>query len=131
LRAYQTAIEQPNLDLSHVVILAQNESSLLLAENFAQFNAISPIHGVILTGNMVNAQHITTMKTPIHIVQGEHDIHTSTTYASEVVHVHQSMFDVRSSFYIAENANRRLRDVDTQEFHTGARQSIRDWLESL
>lgn len=131
LNAFRAATRQPNLDLSHIVILAQNEGTLLLAENFAQFSEIAPIKGAILAGNMVDAQHIASIKTNIHIVQGEKDIHSPSKYAVDVIRVHKSMFDLASSCYIAENANRRLRDVDTRQFHAGAHQTIGDWLESI
>jgi len=130
LKAYQTAVTQSFVDASQVYILAQNEGTLLLAEQIDAFQQINPIQGAILAGNMIDEQEIIALDFPLHIVHGENDWFPAATYAQRASISHENAHGYGTDYYIADKASRRLKNIQTHQYHNGAWRSIKNWLES-
>lgn len=128
LDAYHNAITQPLVDPNRVFILAQNEGTLLLGEQYDAFQKINPIAGAILAGNMLDENQIVGLDMPLHIVHGENDWFSAGRYAQRVSQAHENAHGYGTDYYIAANASRRLKDVHTQQYHKGAWESIKGWL---
>lgn len=130
--AYETALDQPNIDPRNVVILAQNEGSLMLGESFGLFARHQHPAGVILVGNMLDEREILAIDSPLLIVNGEYDWNDWMTHAQGACASHNAKYRHGASFYVAHHANRILvtQKDSRYEFHAGAMKSIRDWLQS-
>ena len=131
--AYEAALSQPDIDLSRVVVLAQGEGTLLLAEIFAQFARIQRPRGVILAGNMLPPDAIGAIDTRVRVIMGEDDWHDWQHYAREACAVHNASYRHGASFYVAHNADRMLMIGQNGEknFHFGVTHIIQDWLQTL
>lgn len=131
VKAYSTALAQPGIDPQHVVILAQNEGTLLLGENYTDFAAVQAPRGVILAGSMLDEQQILTLTTSLHIVSGERDWNLPQNHAEAAAAAHEQVYSYGASYYIARHASRRLVDTRNNMFHVGAAISMQRWLENL
>jgi len=131
--AYETAIEQPRIDPNRVVILAQGDGSRLLLNTYESIAQMLAPAGIILVGNMIEPELITTIKTRLHIIQGEADWNDWKEYARDAVTVHQATYNYGASYYVARNANRFLNVSQGEKgpFHFGAKQQLCEWLNTL
>jgi alpha-beta hydrolase superfamily lysophospholipase len=128
LKAYQTAIEQPNIDSSRVVIFAQNEGTTLIGNLFLGFTTVQKPLGCILAGNMLDQKAILSINVPVHIVVSKNDWNAWQIYAEEAADTHAALYHYHSSFYVATNSTRRLMYTNGDGFHRGAEASIKHWL---
>lgn len=131
LKAYETALAQPHLDLERVIILAQNEGTLLLGEWYAHFSAIQRPRGVILAGNMLDEKAVLSIDVPLHIVSSKNDWNAWQTYAESASKQHAAAYQYEPSFYVAPNTNRLLMYHNGGTFHRGAATSISHWLKHI
>lgn len=129
LKAYEAALSQPDIDRNRVIILAQNEASLMLAEIYQQLSMISPPAGVILAGNMLDETGILNIKAPLHIVTSKNDWNDWHIYADAASLAHRARYKLPVSYYVAPNSNRRLFYTNGGSFHKGAAVSITQWLQ--
>ena len=130
VHAYRTALSQPNVNPEQVIILAQNEGTLLLADSFREFKKIQMPMGAVLCGNMLDDKGILKVKSPVHIVQGEHDWNDWQAYGVSASTAHEAKFGFTASAYLADGADRRLKNTEKNGFHVGAEISIVQWLKS-
>lgn len=128
LQAYATAINQPHIDPSRVIILAQNEGSILLEDAFQQFVSIQKPLGVLLLGNMLDEKKIVHLDVPVHIVVSKNDWNAWQIYAESAARAHAKTHNLPTGFYVAPNTNRRLMYTNGGTFHKGAETSILEWL---
>lgn len=131
--AYETALDQPHIDARQVVILAQNESTIMLGNSFGLFARIQRPAGVILAGNMLNEQSILAIESSIQIINGENDWNQWKQYAHRACEAHNSTYRQGACFYVAPDTGRTLmveRD-GRQRFHPDALLTIQDWLKAL
>jgi len=130
IHAYETALDQPRIDASHVVILAQGEGSIVLSNIYGAFAGIQPPVGVILAGNMLDEREILALNTQIRIIQGDTDWNDWKIYAKAAVEAHQATYDHGAEYYVARNANRMLMVNQGMNgpFHFGASQKLKQWL---
>ena len=128
LAAYQTALNQPGIDPTRTIILAQNEGSLLLAEAYDRISAHQQPRGIILAGNMLDEKQILKLNVPLHIVASKNDWNPWQTYARQASEAHLRTHGLLSSYYVAPNTNRRLMYSNGGTFHNGAAVSIQEWL---
>jgi len=131
LGAYETAITQPHIDREKVIIFAQNEGTLLIAEAYQEFENLHHPLGIILSGNMVDETLITRFDTQLHIVTSKNDWNAWQIYAETVSKAHTHKYANKypeTQFYVAPNTNRRLMYDNGGTFHRGAATSIQDWL---
>jgi alpha-beta hydrolase superfamily lysophospholipase len=128
LRAYQTAISLPGIDRNRVVIVAQNEGSLLLHEAYEDFAAEQEPLGIVLLGNMLDEKRVLKIHVPIHIVVSKNDWNAWQIYAEAAADAHAEAYSYQASFYVATNTDRRLKYSNTSTFHRGAEASIKHWL---
>ena len=126
--AYRTALEQPGVDHNNVIILAQNESTIMVGDAYGLFARLQTPAGIILAGNMLNADAITALDTPVQILMGEKDWNDPETYAREAADTHNAAYEHGAEFFIADSAGRRLMVGDSNAFHFGAQRAMRDWL---
>lgn len=131
INAYETATTQPGIDKNRVIIAAQNEGSLLLAEAYDHITNLTPLRGVILLGNMLDEKKITTISAPVHIVVSKNDWNAWQIYAEKTAKIHANATGHATTFYVAPNTNRRLMYVNGGTFHKGAGTSIKDWLNTV
>lgn len=133
IRAYDAALSQQEIDPERVVVLAQGEGTLMLADVFADIAAVQRPRGVILAGNMLAPESIRAIDTRMQIIIGEDDWHDWKHYAREVCAVHNAALRHGASFYVAHNADRMLMvgEGDQRNFHFGANHIMRDWLQTL
>lgn len=129
--AYQAAVEQADIDSNRIVIWAQTDASLLLAENFSQFQTIQQPLGIILAGNMLDEQAILKLNTRIFCVTGERDWNNPIQFAKRTADAHNAHYNMQSEAYIAQYANRKLIDTRNNIFHAGVKARIQDWLTDL
>lgn len=130
LAAYEMALSQKGMDRQQVIILAQNEGSLLLSEAYDQFAAIQKPLGVILAGNMLDEKQIVGIKAPLLVLVSKNDWNDWHIYAETATKAHNRAYKSNSSFYVAPNTNRRLMYDNGGAFHRGAAQVIADWLKA-
>lgn len=128
LKAYQTAISQPNIDASRVVIFAQSEGTLLLGSLFNTFTTVQMPLGCILAGNMLDKTAILKVNAPVHIIVSKNDWNAWQIYAEAAADEHAEHYHFESSFYVATNTNRQLMYTNGDSFHRGAEASIKHWL---
>lgn len=131
LYAYAAALNQASIDRNRVIIFAQNEGSILLAEDFRRFKAIQKPLGVVLAGNMLDEEQVLAIEAPVHIVVSKNDWNSWQIYAEAASRSHARHYGGHSSFYVAPNTNRRLMYDNGGTFHRGAEQSIRTWMEQI
>ncbi len=133
ITAYQTALAQPGINRQHVVILGQNEGTLMLSDIFADLERTQPPRAAVLIGNLLDRHDILKVRTEVRILIGEDDWISSTVYGHEPCEAHQVAYGFRSQFSDAHNADRLLRDTrySDSRMHTGARQLLKDWLTTL
>jgi hypothetical protein len=129
LKAYETAVNLPAIDRNRVVILAQNEGSMLLYEAYKEFVTIQEPLGVVLAGNMLDEKAILKIHVPLHIVVSKNDWNAWQTYAEAAADAQADKYGYHASFYVATNTDRRLMYANTSTFHRGAESSIKHWLE--
>jgi hypothetical protein len=128
LKAYQTAIAQPSINPERVIIFAQNEGSLILAELYYQIFKLQRPLGVVLAGNMLDEEAIININVPVHIVASKNDWNAWQTYAEAAADAHAAKYRTTASFYVATNTNRLLMYTSGNTFHKGAETSIKHWL---
>lgn len=128
VNAYKTAITQPNINPQRVVIIAQNEGSLILREAWTQFVALQRPCGVVLVGNMLDEKQILTLNAPLHIAISKNDWNAWQIYAEAASKAHQQKHGHPQSFYVAPVTNRLLMYENGGAFHRGANESIKEWL---
>ncbi|MFW5691016.1 MAG: alpha/beta hydrolase family protein [Chloroflexota bacterium] len=132
VNAYETALEQPDVDFRRAVILAQNEGSLMLGSAFGLFARIQRPAGVILAGNMLNKDAIAAIDAPLFIAQGERDWHRWEQFARDAATAHRERLPYGAEYYVANNADRMLMTGEEKPtFHYGAVLKIQDWLKRL
>jgi alpha-beta hydrolase superfamily lysophospholipase len=131
--AYAIALKQPNIDQTHTVILAQGEGTLLFSEGFAEFEAVQPVFGALLIGNMLDAREILNIKTRIQIMHGAKDWLNWEVYGKTACNSHRRAYTYGAQFTVAHHADRMLFDIRKpgMRFHIGAKQIIKDWLNEL
>ena len=128
VNAYKTALTQPNINPQRVVIIAQNEGSLILREAWSQFVALQRPCGVVLVGNMLDEKQILTLNVPLHIAISKNDWNAWQIYADAASKAHQQKYGHSQSFYVAPVTNRLLMYENGGAFHRGANESIKEWL---
>lgn len=128
VQAYATAVSQPSIDRSQVIIYAQNEGTLLLGEAYRDFAEIEPPCGVILAGNMLDEERITRVAAPVHIVISKNDWNDWHIYGESASESHADAHEYTPSFYVATNTDRRLMYTGGNTFHKGVNASIKHWL---
>lgn len=131
LKAYETAIAQPQIDRERIIILAQNEGTLLLGEWYTHFRALQRPHGVLLSGNMLDEKAVLPIDAPLHIVTSKNDWNAWQTYADAASKTHAEKYEYEPSFYVAPNTNRLLMYHNGGMFHRGAAVSISTWLKHI
>jgi uncharacterized protein len=131
IKAYQTAIQQADINPNRVVIWTQTDASLLLSENYENFKAIQNPIGIILSGNMLDENEILKLDTRIFCLTGERDWNLASRYAIKTAITHEEHYQLGSNSYIAKFADRKLIDTRNNMFHTGAEAIIKDWLTDL
>ncbi|GAB4513863.1 MAG: alpha/beta hydrolase [Anaerolineae bacterium] len=131
--AYEAALDQPMIDNRRVVILAQNEATLLLGDTFGLFARLQAPAGVILVGNMLNEEAVLAITAPVCIIQGEYDWNQWKRYARAACAAHNEAYAYGADYYVAGETHRTLMVEDHQQlrFHKGARSAMQDWLKSL
>lgn len=129
LRAYETAVNMPNIDRNRVVIYAQNEGTMLLQQTYKEFVAIQEPLGAVLAGNMLDEKSILKMHIPLHIVASKNDWNAWQIYAEAAADAQAEKYGYHASFYVATNTDRLLMYAHTKTFHRGAESSIKHWLE--
>jgi uncharacterized protein len=131
--AYRAALAQPNIDRTRAVIAAQGSGTALLGEEFAQFARVQRPHAVLLAGNMLNAQAITTIDARVQIIVGEHDWVPWQMYGKAACEAHNQTYTHGAAYYVAVFADRTLMDSrrDDPSFHGIARDVIVEWLKSV
>lgn len=131
LKAFETALKQPNIAPNRVVIVAQNEGTSILGKAWQKFIAIQRPLGVILLGNMLDEQEVIGIDTPLHIVMSKNDWNAWQTYAENASRSHQRKHGYKASFYVAPNTNRHLMYVNGGSFHRGAHDSMKEWIKTI
>lgn len=133
VRAYEAALSQPFINPQRVVVLAQGEGTLMLADVFPQLAQVQRPRGAILAGNMLPPEAITAIDTRLQIIMGEDDWHDWKRFAREACAIHNATHRHGASFYVAHNADRMLMVGDNGQtsFHFGANHIMRDWLQTL
>ncbi|MEQ8675998.1 MAG: hypothetical protein RLP44_20260 [Aggregatilineales bacterium] len=128
--AYETALEQPRIDGSRVIILAQGDGTTLLGNAFGMFARVQAPLAVILAGNMLDPDMVTAINARLYVVQGDTDWNDWKIYAKDAVTAHQALYDYGASYYVARNANRLLmvNQGTSGPFHFGAKQQLKEWL---
>lgn len=131
--AYETAIEQPNVDPNRTVIVAQGEGTRLLGGAFGLFARYQRPQGIILVGNMLDTESILALESRVMIVNGENDWNHWSTYARDAAQAHNDWYHYGANYYVARDADRALTIYNNNraEYHTGALNSIRDWLKTV
>jgi alpha-beta hydrolase superfamily lysophospholipase len=128
LNAYQTAIQLQSVNRQHMVIVAQNEGSLLLHELYEDLVKLQKPLGIILAGNMIDEKQIIRLKTPLLSVVSKNDWNAWQIYAEAAVKAHNKAYHFDSTFYVAPNSNRRLMYEHGETFHRGAAAAMQEWL---
>jgi len=131
LNAYQEALRPRDVDEQRAIILAHNEGTLLLAEAFEKFSAISKPLGIVLVGNMLDERKITRLNVPVHILISKNDWNDWRIYGEGAAKAHAAKHGFAPSFFVAPNTNRRLMYDNTSTFHSAAMESIQNWLKGL
>lgn len=133
VNAYETALEQPDVNPRRAVILAHGASTLMLGENYGLFARVQPPAGVLLGGNMLDEDGITAITAPIAILQGSSDWHDPERYARAVAAQHNRVYRYGATAYVAQDADRMLMvgDGEHSTFHFGAVHVMQDWLNNL
>lgn len=133
LNAYETALAQPHINPNKVIIFAQAESTLTLAENFGLFARLAQPSAVLLASSRLDAKTITGIDAPLYIVQGERDWHNCDQYARSAVQAHNETFKHGAQYYIAPDADHDMMVAqgENQVFHLGAVHKIQDWLRNI
>lgn len=133
VNAYENALDQPHINNNHVVILAQGEGTLMLAENFGLFARIQSPTGVLLIANMLDASAINAIAAPTQIINGENDWHDWRVYGREASISHKTCYSTDTHYYMADGANRMLmiEDGGRRAFHPGAKLITQEWLQDL
>ena len=90
INAYQTAIQQADVDPNNVVIWTQTDASLVLGENYDAFKAVQKPKGVILAGNMLDENAILKIDTRIFCITGERDWNIASHYAIKTTSNHNT-----------------------------------------
>jgi pimeloyl-ACP methyl ester carboxylesterase len=133
INAYDTALVQPHIDTSRVVILAQAESTQTLAEQFGLFARLGRPAGVVLVSNRLDASAITALDVPIYILQGEEDWYDCDRYVRSAVKAHQQAYSCGAQYYIAPRADNdmMINQRENRVFHLGAVLKLQEWLKTL
>ncbi len=131
VNAYKTALKQEHINHRQTVIIAQNCATKLLGTTFGLFARVQMPYGVTLVGNQLDETDITAITTQLHIVQAQDDWNDPEQYAEIVCETHRAHYKYGASFYVAEDADRKLIDNRSGKFHRGALKSIGGWLEGL
>jgi hypothetical protein len=129
LKAYETAIAQPQINPAQVIIYAQNEGTMLLGEAYKRFRQIRKPRGIVLAGNMLDEKSVLVLDVPLHIIVSKNDWNAWQTYAEAAADAHAEKYKMPPSFYVATNTNRRLMYTNGGTFHRGAELSIKHWLQ--
>jgi hypothetical protein len=133
VNAYEIALEQQKIDPRRTVIVAPAEGGLMLAESFGLFARIQKPSGVILAGNMLDADHISAIDAPVLVISGENDWMDWRAYGPQAAAAHKVRHEHSANFFLAKGADRGLmvEQNDRLGFHKGARQAIKSWLADL
>lgn len=133
LNAYATALKQPFINTSRAVILAQNDATLMLSENFEKFAATSQPMGTLLVGSLLDAQAILAIQTRVQVIIGANDWISWQAYGKNACDAHNQVYPYGARFCVAHHADRLL--IDTRQpgkrVHIGAKHIIKDWLQDL
>ena len=128
LSAYKAALTQPAIDPKRIIVIAQNEGTLLLSELYDSMAEMQRPAGVLLAGNMLDEKAILKINTRVHIVTSKNDWNAWQIYAAAASESHSRFYKQDATYYVAPNTNRRLMYTNGGTFHLGAANSIRDWL---
>lgn len=133
VKAYAAALVQPNVNRAHAVILAQGNGTLMLGEAFAQFAQIERPRGVLLAGNMLDAQAILNVESRVQIIVGENDWTPWQTYGKAACEAHTRAHPHGAAYYVAVFADRDMMDTrrDSPTLYGIVADVMRDWLKSL
>lgn len=133
VNAYETALEQPMVNRSRAVILAQCSGTQLLGSAFGLFARIQHPYGAILAGNKLDEQAILAVDTQVHILVGEEDWMPWQHYAKTACATHSAAYKHGASYFVAPHADRLLMDTrkGTPTFQRQAEMVLEDWLTRL
>jgi len=131
--AYETALEQPRLDVSKVVILAQSDASVMLGKSFGLYARLQHPAGVILAGNMLDPEEILAIQAPVLVASGEKDWNDWRTFVNAAAEAHNQRYTHGAVGYVADGADRMMmiEDGDHKSIHFGAQRVLGDWLATL
>ncbi len=128
VKAYETALVQPQIDKTQVILYVQNEGTSLLGEAYDLFAAVQKPTGVVLAGNMLDEKQVILIKTPVHLVVSKNDWNPWQTYAEAAAKAHNKALRLAATFFVAPNTDRRLMYNHSATFHRGAAASIQEWV---
>jgi len=131
--AYETALDQPRIDHSKVVILAQSDATVMLGKSFGLYARLTHPAGVILAGNMLDEQEVLAIQAPTLIVSGENDWTDWRKYVKSAAAAHNDAYDHGATGFVADGADRTLMTDDGghRSIHFGAQRVLGDWLATL
>jgi uncharacterized protein len=133
INAYQTALSQPGINKEKVIILAQGEGTLMLSDLFEDFAKVQQPYAALLVGNLLDKDDVVKIKTRVQIIIGANDWISWELYGRDACAAHNESLDYGARFSVAHHADRLLIDTryPDQRIHIGAKQIIKDWLQSL
>jgi hypothetical protein len=131
VNAYQIALEQPYVDRRRVVILGQDAGARLLGTSFGLFARVQQPYGVILATNTLDENAILAIESRLMIVMGQNDWNAWQRFGKATCDAHNAAYKHGATYYVASKADRMLTDPRTMALHTGAKNVITDWLQTI
>lgn len=131
IMAYEKALDQPEIDRRHVVILAQDAGSGLLGSSFGLFARVQRPHGVVLATNLLDEKAALAIDSRLLVLMGQDDWNPWQHYARTVCDQHNAVMRHGAQYYVAPLADRMLFDPRSGRFHYGAGVTLQDWLEAI
>ncbi|NWF71124.1 MAG: alpha/beta hydrolase [Chloroflexi bacterium] len=128
LNAYHAALSQPLINRARAIILAVGAGTTLLGAAFKQFAHVQRPAGVLLAGNMLDAQAILAVDAPLQIIVGAQDWTPWQLFGKAAAKAHNQMYTHGAAYYVADHADRALMDTRTDIFCHLAGDVIRAWL---
>ncbi|MBL8057401.1 MAG: alpha/beta hydrolase [Anaerolineales bacterium] len=110
LAAYRAAVAQPGYGPARVFIVAQSLGTRILAERFADFQAVQPPAGVALLSSLLRGEAVLSVRAPIHIIVADSEPDLAEIGAA-AQRAHQAAYAYGASLFVAPHAEHTLFDI--------------------
>lgn len=129
--AYETALDQPDVNHRRVVIMAHGAGTGLLGSSYGLFARVQRPHAAILVGNLLDHDAVLALDTTVRIVVGQNDWNPWKHYGKMASEAHNATYSHGAAYYVVRDCELNACNSRPENFDDKAATIIKDWLRSL